>query len=142
MTRPQASSVPPARQPSTTASVPRALTWMDGMTGAICSSLAATASAKPGARPMPPPSTIRSGSTTVITAQIVLATSWASSATTALARSSPRAAAWNTRRAETGPRMPPCRAARTTPEADAAASSVPRLRASLSSAPAPPDSGR
>jgi hypothetical protein len=124
-----------------TASVPRALTRMAGMTGVIRSSSAVTDSAKPGAWPIPPPNTIRSGSTTVMTAQIVLATSCASSATTARARSSPAAAASNTRRADTGPRMPPRRAARTIPEAEAAASSGPRLRASCSSAPAPSDSG-
>jgi len=124
-----------------TASVPRALGLITGMTGAIRSSSAVTDSAKPGARPIPPPSTIRSGSTTVMTAQIVLATSRASSATTACARPSPAAAASKTRRADTGPRIPPRRAARTIPEADAAASSVPRLRASCSSVPAPPDSG-
>ena len=114
---------------------------MAGITGAIRSSSVCTDSAKPGARPIPPPRTIRSGSTTVMTAQIVLATSRASSATTAIARSSPRAAAAKTRRADTGPRIPPRRAARTMPAADAAASSVPRLRTSCSSAPAPPDSG-
>jgi len=114
---------------------------MAGMTGAIRSSSALTDSAKPGARPIPPPRTIRSGSTTVMTAQIASATSRASSATTALARSSPRAAAAKTRRADTGPRIPRRRAARTMPEADAAASSVPRLRASCSSPPEPPDSG-
>ena len=69
-----------------TASVPRALTLIAGITGAIRSSSAVTDSAKPGARPIPPPSTIRSGSTTVMTAQMVLATSRASSATTAWAR--------------------------------------------------------
>jgi hypothetical protein len=133
--------VPAARQPSVTASVPRALTLIAGITGAIGSSSAVTDSAKPGARPIPPPSTIRSGSTTVMTAQMVLATRRASSATTACARASPAAAASKTRRADTEPRMPPRRAARTTPDADAAASSVPRFRASCSSAPAPPDSG-
>ena len=97
ITWPQASSVPADRQPSTTASVPSALTLMAGMTGAIASSSAPTASAKPGARPMPPPRTIRSGSTTVMMAQIVLATSRASSATTAIARPSPAAAASNTK---------------------------------------------
>ena len=115
---------------------------MAGMTGAIRWSSSLTDSAKPSARPMPPPRTIRSGSTTVMTAQIVWATSRASSATTAMARWSPLAAAAKTRRADTGPRMPPRRAARTTPEADAAASTVPRLRASCSSTPALPDNGR
>jgi hypothetical protein len=141
MTFPQASPVPEARQPSVTASVPSALTRIAGMTGVIWSSSVVTDSAKPGARPIPPPSTIRSGSTTVMTAQIVLATRRASSATTARARWSPAAAASKTRRADTGPRIPPRRAARTMPEADAAVSSVPRLRTSCSSAPAPPDSG-
>jgi hypothetical protein len=133
--------VPATRQPSTTASVPSALTLMAGMTGAIRSSSVPTDSAKPGARPIPPPSTIRSGSTTVTIAQIVWASSRASSATTARARSSPLAAASKTRRADTGPRMPPRRAARTIPDADAAASRIPRLRASRESEPAPPDSG-
>src|SRR6202023_869387 len=61
----------------------------------------------------PPPSTISSGSTMVTTAHSTLATRAASSATTAAARSSPRAAAVNTRRAETWPRLPAPRAART-----------------------------
>ena len=101
-TWPQASSVPADRQPSTTASVPSALTLMAGMTGAIRSSSVLTDSAKAGARPIPPPRTIRSGSTTVMTAQIASATSPASSATTAVARSSPRAAAAKTRRRRAG----------------------------------------
>ena len=58
ITRPQASSVPAARQPSVTASVPSALTLMAGMTGAMRSSSPVTTSAKPGARPIPPPSTV------------------------------------------------------------------------------------
>jgi hypothetical protein len=44
MTWPQASSVPADRQPSTTASVPSALTLMAGMTGAIGSLLGTTVS--------------------------------------------------------------------------------------------------
>ena len=57
------------------------------------------------------------------------------------ARSSPLAAAAKTLRAETGPRMPARRAARTTAGADPAASSVPLLRASCSSAPSPSEIG-
>jgi len=78
---------------------------------------------------------------TVTTAHSTLATSRASSATTAAARSSPLAAAVNTRRAETWPRMPARRAARTTAGADADASSAPRRRASAGSVPSPPDIG-
>src|ERR1700728_1302823 len=139
--RAQARSAPEARHPSTTASVPSALTRTSGSTGDSTRSSAVTAAENPGACPMPPPSTTSSGSTTVTTALIALATRRASAATTATARSSPLAAAAKTLRAETGPRMPARRAARTTAGADPAASSVPLLRASCSSAPSPSEIG-
>src|ERR1700722_8320289 len=91
-----ASDAPSARQPSTTTSEPSALTFTSGSTGVIALSASVTAEAKPGAWPMPPPSTISSGSTTVITQQTARATSRASAATTATARASPRAAAGTT----------------------------------------------
>jgi hypothetical protein len=138
----QASSAPAARQPCTTTSLPSALTRTSGMTGAIFSSSRVTAAAKPGAWPTPPPSTTRAGSTMVTTQHSTRATISASPATTAAARSSPAAAASKTRRAETWPRMPARRAARTTAGADAAASSGPRRRASPGSAPCPPEIGR
>jgi hypothetical protein len=118
------------------ASLPSALTFTSGRTGARPRSASVTSPANPGAWPMPPPSTTRAGSTTVTTLQIALATSRASAATIAPARSSPRAAASKTRRAETGPRMPARRAARTIPAAAAADSSGPRRRTSPSAAPA------
>ena len=51
------------------------------------------------------------------------------------ARAPADAAAVNTRRAETWPRMPARRAARTTAGAETDASSAPRLRASAGSVP-------
>src|ERR1700684_3412743 len=98
-----ASDAPSARQPSTTTSVPSALTFTSGCTGVMALRAVVSGAANPGAWPIPPPSTISPGSTTVITQQMALATSRASSATTATARSSPRAAAANTLAGDTGP---------------------------------------
>ena len=122
-----------ARHPSTTTSVPRALTRTSGSTGAIAASSAVTASANPGAWPMPPPRTISDGSMTAITQQIAAATRRASPATTAAARSSPAAAAAKTSLAVASPVRPARRAARTMPSAPAAVSRVPRRRTSSGS---------
>ena len=79
----------------------------------------ATSLAKPGARPMPPPSTISSGSTTATTAPSARATISASPATISRACSSPAAAAANTPRALRS-RDPDFRAALTMAAAEAA----------------------
>src|SRR5260370_19386304 len=121
ISRVHASSAPEARQPSTTTSVPSALTRTSGSTGASPRSSAVTAAAKPGACPMPPPRTTSSRATTVTTALIALATNRASPATTPAAPSSPPAPATKTRSAETRPPTPAPPAARATADADAPA---------------------
>ena len=60
---------PAARQPSTTESTPSALTRSSVAIGERAASSARTASTNPSALPMPPPSTIRSGSTTAMIEQ-------------------------------------------------------------------------
>ena len=99
----------------------------------MAASSTVTASANPGAWPMPPPSTISDGSMTEITQQIAAATRRASPATTAAARSSPAAAAAKTSLAVARPVRPDLRAARTMPSAPAAISRVPRRCASSGS---------